>query len=260
MIAINASYKPTENLLTDKIILVTGASRGIGRAIAKTYARYGATVILLARSVKLLSSLYDEIESLGGPTPAIYPFNLTNATPQDYEDLKDNIQNHFGRLDGLVHNAALLGTLTPIEHYPIEQWYQVLQTNLHSPFLLTRAVISLLKMASNASIIFTGANEGLKGKAYWGAYGVSKFGLMGLAQTLAEELESNTTIRVNCINPVRSRTQLRASAYPGENSKKNTMPENMIDYYLYLMGDDSLGVTGETVTIGHNKIEIVEVN
>jgi len=239
-------YKPKLDLLSGRVVLVTGASRGIGAAAAKKYAAHGATVILLARTVKNLETLYDEIEQAGYPKPAIYPMNLANATPKDYEELMQNIDKHFGRLDGLLHNAALLGSLTPLEHYPIEQWYQVLQVNLHSAFLLTQFTLPLLKRAQNASIVFTSAPVGQQGKAYWGAYGVSKFGIQGFMQTLADELETNTTIRVNAINPGRVRTNLRSSAYPAEDPTLSPAPDAILSRYLYLMGADSIGVNGKT--------------
>ncbi len=236
----------SSNLLSKRVILVTGASSGIGRAVAYAYAAHGATVILLARTIKKLESLYDEIVNAGYPTPAIYPLNLANATPKDYQDLKFNIDTHFGRLDGLLHNAALLGSLTPLEHYSIEQWYQVLQVNLHSTFLLTQATLPLLKDSADASILFTAANEGFQGKAYWGAYGISKFAIQGLMQTLADELETNTSIRVNSINPVRVRTPLRANAYPAENLSILPLPQDILTHYLYLMGPHSRNITGQT--------------
>ncbi len=238
------NYRPSAKLLKDRVILVTGASSGIGRAVTKTFAAHGATVILLARTIKKLEALYDEIVAAGHPTPAIYPFNLSNAAPKDYEDLRHSIEHHFGQLDGLLHNAAELGTLTPLEHYPIQQWYQVLQVNLNSAFLLTQATLPLLKRALDASILFTTANEGTTGKAYWGAYSVSKFGLNGLMQILAHELETNTRIRVNSINPKQVRTPLRLSAYPGETAKDLALPETILPLYLYLMGSDSKGIRG----------------
>lgn len=238
------TYSPAPDLLKNRVILVTGASSGIGRAAAKTFAAHGATVILLARTVKKLEALYDEIVAAGYSTPAIYPFNLATAIPRDYEDLQQNIGSHFDQLDGLLHNAAELGTLTPLEHYPIEQWHQILQINLNSAFLLTQATLPLLKHSKDASIVFTTANEGLQGKAYWGAYGVSKFAVNGLMQILAQELETNTRIRVNSINPNQVRTKLRASAYPAENTKNIPLPEMILSHYLYLMGPDSRGVRG----------------
>jgi len=245
------SETPISLLLQDRIILVTGASEGIGRTIAKAYAAQGATVILLARSVPKLESLYDEIEGAGYPKPAIYPMNLANATPTDYEALRDNIDRYFGRLDGVLFNAAFLGSLTPIEHYPIEQWYQVLQINLNSPFLLTHAVLPLLKRSKEASILFTSCEVGHKAKAYWGAYAVSKFGCEGLMQVLADELETNTSIRVNSINPGIIKTRLRRNAYPGENPEHLTSPEELIPTYLYLMGPHSREVNGQCFTFTH---------
>lgn len=239
-------YTPTPDLLRNRVVLVTGASQGIGRAVAKSYAAHGATVILLARTIQKLETLYDEIEQAGCPTPAIYPLNLENATPQDYQDLMHSIEKHFGRLDGLLHNAATVGGLTPIELYPIDQWYQVLQVNLHSTFLLTQFTLPLLKKAKDSSIIFTTAPVGLQGKAYWGAYGVSKFGIQGLMQTLADELETNTTVRVNSINPNKVHTRLRSSLYPAEEVTRLKTPLDILTYYLYLMGPDSAKITGKT--------------
>lgn len=244
-----SQYAPKANYLNGRVVLVTGASRGMGYTAAKAYAAHGATVILLARHIKQLESLYDEIELSGAPKPAIYPVNLANATPRDYEELMRNIEQHFGRLDGLLLNAAMVGSLTPIEHYDIEQWYQVLQVNLHSNFLLTQAALPLLKRAKDASILFTTAPVGLQGKAYWGAYSVSKFGIQGLMQTLADELEINTSIRVNSINPIQIRTHLRNNLYPGENPNHSPEPEELLPMYLYLMGSDSRGITGQTFTV-----------
>jgi NAD(P)-dependent dehydrogenase (short-subunit alcohol dehydrogenase family) len=243
------NYSPSPEMLKNRVILVTGASSGIGWAAAKIFAAQGATVILLARTVKKLEALYDEIVAAGHPAPAIYPFNLANAVPNDYEDLSQNIENHFGRLDGLLHNAAALGTLTPLEHYPIEQWYQVLQVNLNSAFLLTQATLPLLKRSLGASLVFTTANEGTRGKAYWGAYGVSKFALNGLMQILADELETNTNIRVNSVNPVRVRTPLRASAYPAENTKDLPLPETILPLYLYLMDPNNREIRGRNFEV-----------
>lgn len=237
-------YKAQANALADRVILVTGASRGIGRAVAKAFAGHGATVILLARTVLHLESLYDDIEKVGAPTPAIYPLNLANATPEDYENLRNNIEQQFGRLDGILHNAGMLGSLTSIEHTPLEQWYQVMQVNLHSAFLLTQATLPLLKKSQDASIIFTSAAVAHQARAYWGSYAVSQFGTQALMQILADELEVNTRIRVNSINPGRIKTALRTAAYPAEDRSKLKTPEDILPFYLYLMGPDSVGITG----------------
>ena len=167
-------YHPKANLLKDRVILITGAGDGIGAAVAQEYAKYGATVILLCRTQKKLEKVYDLIEQAGYPQPAIYPLELQLATPKDYKILAATIHKEFGRLDGLLHNAAVLGTLTPIEHYDNRLWAHVLHVNLNAPFMLTKACLPILKKAKEASIIFTSANVGYKGQAYWGAYAVSK--------------------------------------------------------------------------------------
>jgi NAD(P)-dependent dehydrogenase (short-subunit alcohol dehydrogenase family) len=227
---------PLPHSLAGRVILVTGASSGIGRAVAKAYAAHGATVVLLARTVKKLELLYDEIMKAGFPTPALYPLNLATATPTDYENLALVLMEHFGRLDGLLLNAATIGSLTPLEHYPIEQWYQVMQVNLNSNFLLIQAMLPLLKISKDAKILFTLANEGIKGKAYWGAYGVSKFAIQGLMQILADELETHSSIRVNAINPGCVQTPLRKAAYPADRSSQSIpKPEDLLVHYLSLM-------------------------
>lgn len=237
-------YQPTDNLLTGRIILITGAGSGIGRYMALEFAKLGATVILLGRSLRKLETLYDEIEQQNGPQPAIYPMNLESATLQDYDVLTTTLTNEFGRLDGLLHNAALLGTLSPIQHHSVELWYRIMQVNLHAPFLLTKACLPLLSHSADASILFTSSNVAKQGKAYWGGYAVSKWGLEGLMQVLADELE-NSSIRVNSINPGAIRTALRAIAYPGEDPMTLPTPEVLRTLYLYLIGPDSRGITGQ---------------
>jgi NAD(P)-dependent dehydrogenase (short-subunit alcohol dehydrogenase family) len=237
-------YSPDKSLLVNKVILVTGASDGLGKAAAITFAEYGATVILLARTIKKLEDVYDEIIKRGCPQPAIYPCNLASASPKDFAELADRIDKEFGRLDGILHNAAIIGTLTPIEHYDIRQWYNVLQVNLNSAFMLTRATLGLLKNSEDASILFTEDSVGTRGKAYWGAYSLSKFAISGLRQVLADELEHYTNIRVNSINPGKMRTQLRASIYPAENVAQLPTPDSIMPAYLFLMGADSRGING----------------
>lgn len=238
-------YHPPEALLNDRVILVTGAGDGIGKVVAQTCAAYGATVILLGRTVPKLEAVYDVIEQAGGPQPALYPFDLAGAKPDDYSDLARNIDQAFGRLDGLLHNAAQLGTLSPLIHQDIGLWYKVMQVNLHAPFLMTRACLNLLMRAPDASVVFTSDKVGRQGRAYWGAYGVSKFGLEGLSQILAQELETNTSVRVNSLDPGAVRTQLRRTAYPGESALNLPLPETLMPAYLYLLGPASRGVTGQ---------------
>lgn len=243
------NYTPPPTLLTDRVILITGAGDGIGRAAAKSFAAHGATVILLGRTIRKLEAVYDEIEQAGHPQPAIYPMNLEGASPNDYNQLAHTVEKEFGQLDGLLHNASQLGVLTPLEHYDIALWYQVMQVNLHAPFLLTQACLKLLKKSTDASIVFTSALVGQKGRAYWGAYATSKFALNGIMQIWADELENNTAIRVNAINPGAVRTALRANAYPGEDPATLPLPETIMPVYLYLMGPDSRSINGQTLEV-----------
>ena len=239
-------YQPAPDLLQDRVILVTGAGSGIGRAIARRLAGHGATVILLDRAIRMLEQVYDEIEQAGGPRPAIYPMNLEGATPKDYTDLAQVLDTEFGRLDGLLHNAALFEGLTPIFNYDIELWYRILQVNLNAPFLLTQAVLGLLNRSADASVVFTTDRVGDEGQAYWGAYAVAKGGAQTLMKLLASELETNTPIRVNSIDPGRVRTELSLRAYPGRDPAEWARPEDILATYLYLLGPDSKGVTGQT--------------
>lgn len=248
-------YNPKNCVLNNRIILVTGASKGIGRAVALEAARHGATVIILGKDVKALELLYDEIVAAGGPEPAIYPMNLANATPADYEALAEQIEARYGHLDGLLHNAATFNTLTPLEHYSLPVWYQVMQVNLNAPFLLTRAVLRLLKKSPDARVLFTGASEDQLGKAYWGAYAVSKQACEGLMKVLAEECEVNTHIRVNLLYPGKVRTHLRTRAYPGdpEGNAACSSPEQLAAQYIYFLGPDSHDLHGRSIALAHNK-------
>lgn len=239
-------YTPSTELLKDRIILVTGAGSGIGRAASLSFAQHGATVILLDQLVYKLEEVYDEIESSGYPKPAIYPLNLEGATEQDYDEMALVIEKEFGHLDGIVHNAATLGSITPIQHFESELWYKVMQTNLNAPFLLTRACLGLLNKASDASLVFVSDSCGRKGSAYWGAYGVSKFGLEGLMQILADELE-DTNIRVNSLDPGPVWSHMRATIYPAEKPGDVPSPESIMPAFLYLMGPDSKGVNGQAL-------------
>lgn len=240
-------YTAPEQLLSNKVILVTGAGDGIGRAAAKAYAAHGATVVLLGRTLEKLESLYDEIEAAGHPQPAIVPMNLESATEHEYMELANTLEQEFGRLDGLLNNAGSLGVRTPLESYDSVIWNQVMQVNVTSAFMLTQALLPLLQESDDASIIFTSSSVGRKGRAYWGAYSVSKFATEGLMQVLADEMDNTSNIRVNCINPGATRTQMRVTAYPGEPPQTNPTPAEIMPVYLYLMGADSHNVNGESL-------------
>lgn len=230
-------YTPQENCLQGKIILVTGAAGGIGSTVSKTFAHYGATVILLDRDVKGLEPLYDEIEGAGYPLPAIYPMNLEGATDKDYMELAQAMEKEFGRLDGLLHNAARRDALTPLWRIDIEDWFEVLQVNFNAPFMLTCACLELLRTAASASVIFTTDHQARDHHAYWGAYGVSKHAVDGLMKTFADELENQSLIRVNAIDPGPVKTGMRVRTYPGLGPSMMTRPEDIMHSYLYLMDE-----------------------
>ena len=240
-------YTAPTALLKDKIILVTGAGDGIGRVAALTYASYGATVVLLGRTTTKLESVYDEIIASGAPEPGIAPMDLATATPDEIQQLAEVMEQQYGRLDGLLHNAAILGERVPVEHYDINTWMKVMQVNLHAVFLLTRIFMPLLRQSSSASLLFSSSGVGTTPRAYWGAYSVSKYALEGLAKLLMEELENASHIRVNILNPGGTRTSMRATAYPNEDPATLKAPEDLMPLYLYLMGDDSEHIKGETL-------------
>ncbi|MDH3218960.1 MAG: SDR family NAD(P)-dependent oxidoreductase [Gammaproteobacteria bacterium] len=229
-------FSATGDLLDGKAILVTGATGGFGKSVSLALARHGATVILLARNLRLVEGLYDEIEQAGYPKPAIYPMNLEGATEHDYEELAKNIESQLGRLDGLVHCAAMLGAPTVFAQSDSETWYRVHQVNLHAPYLLTRACLPLLERAGRASILFMIDD---KPGAYWDAYQVSKRALAAMAELLAREY-AGSGLRVNCINPGKTRTGLQLRAYPAaDENDRLPEPDAQLDTFLYLMSDAS---------------------
>jgi NAD(P)-dependent dehydrogenase (short-subunit alcohol dehydrogenase family) len=240
------NYQAPSNLLQDRVILVTGAGSGIGRAASVAFATHGATVVLLSKTLPNLESVYDEIESLGAPTPAIYPMHLEGATTHDYEELAEKLEGSFGRLDGILHNAAINPYLSRIKDYNPQDWMKVMQVNANAPFFITQACMPLLLEAEDASVVYTSDNVARRGKAYWGAYAASKSAQEGLMQTLAEELE-NTPIRVNSIDPGPTRTNMRKTIFPGDDINRIKSPETLMPLYLWLMGADSQGTHGQSL-------------
>lgn len=238
------AYQPASDLLKGRVILVTGAGRGIGRSAAIHFAKFGATVVLLGKTIAHLEQTYDEILAQGSPQPALYPLNLAGANNDDYLQLAETLHSEFGQLDGLLHNAAQLGAPAPIEHYDVATWHEVMQANLNGPFMLTRSCLPLLRRSTDPSIVFT-TDQPASTSAYWGAYRVSKCGIEGMAQLLANECDTQQPIRVNTINPGAVRTDLRIRAYPGEPARNFAQPDTLMPTYLYLMGPDSKGNTGQ---------------
>ncbi len=240
------SYSPPPNSLHDRIVLITGASDGIGKAVATAAAAHGATVILHGRNVRKLEGVYDSIVQAGGPRPSILPLDFEKAGPAEYEQLVAAIDKEFGRLDVLLHNAGMLGERAPIEHYDVAKWMRTLHVNVNAPFILTRSCMALLKRSQDPSIVFTSSGVVAQPRAFWGAYLVSKWASEGLMRMLADELEVAPAMRVNSINPGKVRTNMRLQAYPAEDRSKLATPESIVTPYLYLFGPDSRGVSGET--------------
>jgi len=240
-------YKPGLNHLGKRIILVTGAGDGIGKAVAIGAAKSGATVILAGRTVAKLEQVYKLIIETGGPEPSIYPVDLAGATAKEYDDLGVLIDEQFGRLDGLLHNAAILGLRSPLTNYSRELWSKVIQVNLTAQFQMTQSLMTVLEKSQDASIIFTTSGVGRVGKAFWGAYAVSKFAIEGMVQTWASEVEGLGSVRINAINPGATRTNMRAQAFPAENPNDLKTPEDILPAYLYLLGQDSIGVNGQSI-------------
>ena len=242
------NYKVKQNELNSKVILVTGANKGFGLAISMDLAKAGATVIMLGRDLSSLEYAYDAVVDAGYKEPILYPLDLEGASPENYQELQDNIIEKFNRLDGLIHNAAILGTQMPIDQYDIKLWYSTLQINLSAPFMLTQFLIPALKKSDDARILFLSSSVGRKARAYWGAYSVSKFGLEGLAMTLSEELEK-TKIKVNTINPGKMRTEMRRAAYPAEDASTVPKPEEKSSVIVYLLSKEAERINGEQLSI-----------
>lgn len=240
-----ADYRPNPDLLQGKSILVTGAGDGIGRAAALAYAAHGASVVLLGRTESKLEAVYDAIEAAGGAKPGLAVLDLASATESDVMQLVGELVREFPHLDGLLHNASILGERRPIESAGYGAWQEVMQVNVNAQFLLTRYLLPMLQAAPAASIIFTSSGVGRAGRAYWGAYAVSKFATEGFMQVLASELKNTSAVRVNSLNPGATNTAMRRTAYPGERPTDNPSPEDIMPTYLFLMGDDSAGITGE---------------
>ena len=240
-------YLPRSDLLAGRVILVTGASSGLGRAASLAYARHGATVALLARDADRLEMVYDEIVASGGAEPAMFPYDLAAADDRSLETLVGTIAHHLKRLDGVLHSAHQFYSLTPLELQTLEQWQTLMRVNLIAPFALTRACLPLLKQAPDASVVFTGETHGHHPGAYWGGYAVAKSGLETLTRIWADELGSVESLRVNTLIPGQVATTLRTRTHPGLPPETLASINSLMPWYLYLMGEDSRSVRGQII-------------
>ena len=248
-----AEYQPDNNLLAERIILITGAGDGIGKAAALTCAAHGATVILAGRTVAKLEQVYDQILEAGGPEAIIYPIDLEGATSENYDELCVNIAEQFGHLDGLLHNAGILGQRTPLSNYRQDVWDKVMKVNVTAQFQMTQALMPVLEKSVDASVIFTTSGVGRVGRSFWGAYAVSKFAIEGIVQVWASELEGLGSVRINAINPGATATNMRAQAFPAENPGSLKSAAEIMPAYLYLLGSDSKAVNGQSVDAQPNR-------
>jgi NAD(P)-dependent dehydrogenase (short-subunit alcohol dehydrogenase family) len=239
------THIPAPDELAGRVIAITGASSGLGRAVALACARCAANVVLIGRDEKKLEAVHAEIAAAALAEASIGVLDLESAVAQDYDRLAEALLERYGRLDGLLHNAGLLGTLTPIEHYDVPTWCRVMHVNVTAAFALTQVLLPALKRSADASIVFTASSVGRKGRAYWGAYAVSKFAIEGLAQVLGAELEKTSAVRVNTLNPGPARTTMRRQAYPAEDFESVPLPSSLTAPYIALLGPASRGVTGQ---------------
>lgn len=240
-------YQGAIDLLKDRIIFVTGAGDGIGKAAACAFAQAGATVVLAGRTVAKLEQVYDQIVAANCSQPLIYPIDLEGAKPEDYEQLAVALDEQFGRLDGLLLNAGVLGQRTPLSNYRQDVWDKVMQINMTAQFQMTQALMPVLEKSNDASVVFTTSSVGRQGRAFWGAYAISKFAIEGMVQTWAAEVDGVGSVRINAINPGATSTNMRAQAYPAENPDHLKTPEQIMPAYLFLLGPDSVGVNGQSI-------------
>ncbi len=242
-------FNPPKKFLENRNVLITGASDGIGKTCAQTFASYGANLVLLGRSQEKLESLYDELEQTAPGRVIIQPMDFAVAEADDYKMLAEHMTEQLPALDVLIHNAAILGARSPIEHYPDSDWEALMKVNVNAAFYLTKAVLPLLAAAENARVLFTSSSVGRTGRAYWGAYAVSKFAVEGLMQTLADELATTSNIRVNSINPGGTRTAMRQAAYPAENPDSQPSPETLMPVYLYMLSEEADSIHGQAINV-----------
>jgi NAD(P)-dependent dehydrogenase (short-subunit alcohol dehydrogenase family) len=226
-------------MLQGKVALITGASQGLGKALALSFAAEGASVVINSRREEGVRAIAREIEAKGGEVLALAA-DVSEAA--DVERLVGATVERFGRVDVLVNNAGVLGPRVEIEEYPEDEWRRVIDANLTGPFLVSKTAIP--HMPEGASIVNVVSGVSVEGRAGWGAYSVSKFGVEGLTQILAAEL-AERGIRANAVDPGGMRTDMRAAAYPEEDPMTRVTPEENTAVFLYLASDESKDVTGE---------------
>jgi len=238
-----------KDCLADRVILVTGASQGVGREAALTFAAHGASVVLLSRSVKGLERVYDEIVAAGGKEPAAIPLDLLTAGDEQLSNAAFQIKRELGRLDGIVHCASYFYALSPLSNQGIDEWMNQYRINTVAPFALTRACLPLLKESPDASVLFVGETHALHPAAYWGGFGASKAGLNYLTQVAADEWDIYPNLRVNLLIPGPVNSPQRNRTHPGESKIERADLSQLMPYFLHWLGADSKGQSGEIIEL-----------
>lgn len=234
---------PAAACLAGRVVLVTGAYGGLGRAVAMAAARAGATLVITGKRKRQLEQLYDLIVAEGLPEPVIHPLDMEVATPRDYEALAEGLDRDLGRLDGIVHCAASFGGLTPVTMHKPDEWLRTLHVNVSAPFALTQACLPLLMRGPDASVVFVLDNPDLLNRAHWGAYGVSKAALERFVEILHQETDT-TAVRVHALLPGPMRTALRHLAYFGEDPNTQPLPDAAAQAAVWLLGPQGAAARG----------------
>ena len=242
------NYQAQQDALKEKVILISGGGSGIGKSAGLIFAEHGADLILVGKNPEHLESTYQEFLDKNLKPPLLHIMDFEKSNENDFQEINAVIEKEFGKLDGLLNNAGILGDKTPLENYKIDVWKKVFDINVHASFLLTKSLLPVLKAAENSSIIFTSSGVGKRGKAYWGAYSLTKFATESMMQIFSEELENTSNVRVNSIDPGRVRTKMRAAAYPAEDPLSLVDAKDIMNAYLYLMSNDSLETKGESIS------------
>ena len=243
-LTVDAAYTPPSGGFRDRWILVSGAGGGIGGAVSRALAREGARLVLLGPHREELSTLHDEIVAVAGEPPLLQAIDFRGATIADFEDLAAALESRCGHLDGLLHNAGILGYHGPLQTHPPEAWLEVMQVNLQAPFALTRACLPLLAQSEDASVVFTTSEWGRRPRAYAAAHGIMAAGIENLMRILADEMEFRPHLRFNAVDPGWIATEFTAALFPGYPPATWPQPEEVSGGYLYLLGPASRGITG----------------